>query len=173
MATTGAGTQTPSQIARAIFHRIFDERDLSDPAAFWTDDSVDHFLAAGRTVRGGAALAAWFQDLFAAIPDWQLEIENTVDDGDRQVVVQWHARGTLSGAPFLGIEPNGRPIDIRGVDVIRLDEDGRVDTNTVYYDGAEFARQIGMLPRRDSRVDRLSLGGFNALTRLRGRLVRR
>ena len=72
-------------------------------------------------MRGAEALAQWFRDLFAAVPDWKLEIENTVDDGDRQVVVQWHATGTLTGAPFLGIEPNGRSIEIRGVDVIRFD----------------------------------------------------
>ena len=171
MTTTSRDTQTPSEIARAVFHRIFDERDLSDPSAFWTDDSVDHFLAAGRTVRGATALAAWFENLFAAVPDWHLEIENTVDDGDRQVVVQWHATGTMTGAPFLDIEANGRRIDIRGVDVIRLDADGKIDSNTVYYDGAEFARQIGMLPRRDSALDRLSLTGFNALTRLRRRVA--
>lgn len=173
MATTSPGTHTPSDIARAVFHRIFNERDLSDPSAFWTDDSVDYFLAAGQTVRGATALAAWFEDLFAAVPDWHLEIENTVDDGDRQVVVQWHATGTMTGAPFLGIEPNGRRIDIRGVDVIRLDADGKVDMNTIYYDGAEFARQVGMLPRRDSALDRLSLTGFNAVTRLRQRMARR
>ncbi len=173
MSTASPDTQTPSEFARAVFHRIFEERDLSDTSAFWTDDSVDYFLAAGQTVRGATALAAWFEDLFAAVPDWHLEIENTVDDGDRQVVVQWHATGTLTGAPFLGIESNGRRIEIRGVDVIRLDEDGKVDSNTVYYDGAEFARQVGMLPRRDSPLDRLSLNGFNMVTRLRRRLARR
>lgn len=170
--TATTDTRTPSQIAREIFHAIFDERDLSDPYRYWSDDSVDHFLAVGRTVRGAQALAQFFRDLFAAAPDWELEIENTVDDGDRQVVVQWHATGTLAGAPFLGIEPNGRRIELRGVDVIGLDADGKVDTNTVYYDGAEFARQIGMLPPRDSTADRALLGAFNAVTRLRRRLRR-
>jgi hypothetical protein len=32
--------------------------------------------------------------------------------------------------------------------VISLGRDGKVDQNTVYYDGAAFARQIGMLPRQ-------------------------
>ncbi|MCU0257903.1 MAG: ester cyclase [Solirubrobacteraceae bacterium] len=169
MASTAADPQAPSQLARSVFHRIFDERDLSDPSAFWTEDSVDHFLAAGRTVRGPAALAAWFTDLFAAAPDWQMEIENIVDDGDRQAVIQWRGTGTLTGAPFLGIAPNGRRIEIRGVDVMRFDAGGRIASNTVYYDGAEFARQLGMLPRRDSRLDRLSLAAFNAVSRLRRR----
>jgi steroid delta-isomerase-like uncharacterized protein len=166
-------TETPSDIAREMFHAIFDERDLSDPYRYWSDDSVDYFLVPGRTVRGAEALAQWFRDLFAAVPDWKLEIENTVDDGDRQVVLQWHATGTLTGPPFLGIEPNGRRVELRGVDVIRLDADGKIDTNTVYYDGAEFARQIGMLPKRDSAVDRAMLAAFNGATRLKRRLTQR
>jgi steroid delta-isomerase-like uncharacterized protein len=170
--SSATATQTPSEIARELFRDLFDDRDLSDPSRYWTDDSVDHFLAAGRTVRGAEALAQWFRDLFAAVPDWRLEIENTVDDGDRQVVVQWHATGTLTGAPFLGIEPNGRSVDIRGVDVIRFDADGKIETNTVYYDGAEFARQVGMLPRRDSAADRALLAAFNGATKLKRRLRR-
>src|SRR6476620_7150939 len=126
MATTDSTTRSLSERAREIFRAIFDDRDLSDPYRYWTDESVDYFLAAGREVRGPEALAKWFRDLFAAVPDWKLEIENTVDDGDRQVVVQWHATGTFNGsAPFLGIEPNGRRIDMRAVDVIKLDADGK------------------------------------------------
>src|SRR3954454_19581585 len=171
MTTTTAGT--PSEIAREVFRALFDERDLSEPRRYWTDDSVDHFIAAGVSVRGPEALAQWFRNLFAAVPDWKLEIENTVDDGDRQVVVQWHATGTFNGSePFLGIEPNGRRIDMRAVDVIKLDADGKVDTNTVYYDGADFARQLGMLPPQDSAADRAMLAAFNGLTKLKQRVKR-
>ena len=42
---------------REVFRRLFDERDLSDPYAYWSDDSVDHFLAAGQSVQGAPALA--------------------------------------------------------------------------------------------------------------------
>jgi steroid delta-isomerase-like uncharacterized protein len=170
MESSTASSTSLSDRAREIFGAIFDERDLSDPYRYWTDESVDYFLAAGRTVRGAHALAQWFRDLFAAVPDWSLEIENTVDDGDRQVVVQWHATGTFTGEPFLDIEATGRSIDIRGCDVIRVDDDFKVVTNTVYYDGAEFARQIGLLPPRDSAADRAMLGAFNGLTKLRKRL---
>jgi hypothetical protein len=55
---------------------------------------------------------------------------------------------------------------------MRFDDNGRVEENTVYYDGADFARQIGMLPPRDSALDRGVLSAFNAGTRLRQRLKR-
>jgi steroid delta-isomerase-like uncharacterized protein len=169
---TTTQTRDLSAGAREIFSAIFDDRDLSDPYRHWTDDSVDHFLAAGKTVRGAHALAQWFRELFAAVPDWSLEIENTVDDGVDQVVVQWHATGTFTGAPFLGIEPTGGRLDIRGCDVIKVDDDFKVVTNTVYYDGAEFARQVGMLPARDSGADKAMLAAFNGATKLKKRLGR-
>ena len=62
-------TRSPSAIARETFRVLFEERDLSDPYRFWTDASVDHFLAAGQSVRGAQALTAWFRELLAAIPD--------------------------------------------------------------------------------------------------------
>jgi len=170
---TSTGTRTPSQIARDLFRRLFDDRDLSDPYQLWGEDSVDHFLAAGRSVRGAPALAQWFGELFAAVPDFRMEVLNAFDDGDRQAVVQWHADGTFTGSPFLGIEATGRRVEIRGVDVMRFDDDGTIEENTVYYDGAEFARQVGMLPARDSAADRMTLAAFNAKTRLAQQLARR
>ena len=169
---SSTSSRTPGEIARETFRVLFDERDLSDARRFWSDDTVDHFLAAGQSVRGAEALAQWFGELFAAVPDFRMEILNTFDDGDRQATVEWHAVGTFTGGPFLGIEANGRRIEIRGIDVFRFDADGKVEENTIYYDGAEFARQVGMLPPRDSAADRAVLAAFNAKTRLAQRLGR-
>ena len=39
--------------------------------------------------------------------------------------------------------------------------------NTIYWDGAEFARQVGLLPAQGSLADRLLLRAFNAQTFVR------
>jgi steroid delta-isomerase-like uncharacterized protein len=171
MATPAAvSTRTPSEVAREIFHALFSERDLSDPSRYWTDQSVDHFVALGQSVHGKDALADFFRALFDAFPDWKLDIEQTIDDGDRRVVVQWTASATFSGAPWQGIEPTGSRVTVQGLDVISLDADEKIEQNTVYYDGASFARQIGMLPSEGSRADRAMLSAFNAATRAKVRL---
>jgi steroid delta-isomerase-like uncharacterized protein len=157
----------PSELARAAFRGVFEERDLDHPERFWSDRSTNHFLATGETVRGRGELVEWFRRLFASAPDWRIEIENVLDDGDRQAVVQWRGSGTFDGAPFQGIAPTGRRIELRGVDVVRFDADGKVEDNTIYYDGAEFARQIGMLPPQGSAADRAMLATFNAATRVK------
>ena len=162
---TKAPAKTPGQFAREAFETVFDRRDPDAVRPLLNEDSVDHFLALGIDARGPDALAGFFKELLAAYPDFKMTIENVVED-ERTAVVQWSATGTFEGAPFQGIEPTGRKVSMRGCDVIRVTDDGKLDSNTVYYDGAEFARQVGMLPPRDSAPDKALLSAFNARTKL-------
>ena len=52
-------------------------------------------------------------------------------------------------------------------------EDGLIVRNTVYYDGAAFARQIGMLPEQESGAEKAMIAAFNAVTKLRKAIDRR
>jgi len=174
MSATTDTQATTEQRIRQVWREVFEDRDFAKAGDWWSDGSVDHFLAFGVSVRGAADLEGFFRELMEAVPDLRMEIEHVVaDDATRHAVVQWRFTGTTSGKAFQGIEPPpGRPLDMRGCDVFRLDEDGRVDENTVYSDGAEFARQVGMLPPRDSALDRATVSAFNAATRLRAKLKR-
>jgi steroid delta-isomerase-like uncharacterized protein len=168
---TAPETSSPGQLARKSFEDLFDRRDVDAVRALWTEESVDHFLALGVDARGPEQLAAFFTEFLAAVPDWKMTIENIVED-DRHAVVQWTGSGTFDGGPFQGIEPTGKRITMRGCDVVRFTEDGKLEENTVYYDGAEFARQIGMLPPRDSMADKGMTETFNTVTRLRRKIGR-
>ena len=46
-------------------------------------------------------------------------------------------------------------------------------SNTGYFDGASFARQIGMLPPDGSGADRAMKSAFNAVTKLRRAVAER
>jgi steroid delta-isomerase-like uncharacterized protein len=167
--TTGTATRSPGQLAREAFEAV-NRQDFAAARRVWSEETVDHFLALGIDVRGPDALEAFFRELFAAAPDFKMTIENVVED-DRHAVVQWTGSGTFNGASaFQGIEPTGRYASLRGCDVVRFGDDGKIAENTVYYDGAEFARQIGMLPPRDSAVDKGVTQAFNAVTRLRHKI---
>ena len=60
---------------------------------------------------------------------------------------QWRLTGHFTGAPFQGIEPTGKPVEVRGLGLIEL-EGGEIVGLTAYYDGASFARQVRMPCRR-------------------------
>ena len=162
-------TPTPSEVARTIFEAL-SKRDLDTAMKFNTDDAVDDFVAIGE-FRGRLAIRRFFDELLAAFPDFDIAVDRIVGD-DSAAVVQWHAAGTFSGGKFQGIEPTGKHVQIRGVDVMEFAE-GRYVHNTIYYDGASFARQIGMLPRSGSVTEKATLFGFTASTRLRQRRNRR
>lgn len=159
-------TLSPRDVARAIFAAVAN-KDLDSAFEHLADDAVDDFVAIGL-VRGKPAIRGFFEEMFAAFPDFAMTVERIVAD-DATAVVQWHAEGDFTGGPFQGIAPTGRHVEIRGVDVMEISA-GQVRNNTVYYDGASFARQIGMMPRAGSGADRALMTTFNAFTRLRDRV---
>ncbi len=157
-----ATTRTPAEVARAAFDAV-SRRDPDGIVAMGAPGLVDDFVVIGA-IRGHDAVRSFFRELFAAFPDFTMTVDRVVDD-DTSAVVQWRAAGTFTGGPFTGIAPTGRRVDIRGVDVMEI-ADGLVQHNTIYYDGATFARQIGLLPGLGSRADQALLAAFNAKSTL-------
>ena len=159
-------TQTPAEVARAIFDAL-GKKELDDAMAFVAEDGVDDFVAVGR-FEGKPAIRQFFEELLTAFPTFEVAVERIVGD-DTTAVTQWKASGDFTGEPFQGVEPTGRYVEIRGIDVMEIDN-GTVRHNTIYYDGAAFARQVGLLPKAGTTMDRAMLSVFNAATRLRKRL---
>jgi steroid delta-isomerase-like uncharacterized protein len=157
---SSAATRTPADVARAAFDAV-SRKDPDGIVATGAPGFVDDFVAIGE-MRGHDAVRAFFSELFAAFPDFTMTLGRIVAD-DTAAVVQWHAVGTFTGGPFQGIAPTGRRVEIRGVDVMEI-ADGLIQYSTIYYDGATFARQIGLLPALGSRADQALLAAFNAKT---------
>lgn len=162
-------TSDTAPSADALLRHVFDAidaRDLDRLAEAWDERTTSVFVALGLTVTGEQELRRFFADLFAAIPDLEFATEDVHATSDEVAVGQWAMSGTFSGGPFQGIEPTGKHLELRGVDVMRF-EDGKLRHNDVYYDGLAFARQVGLLPRAGSGGDRAILAAFNAVTKAR------
>lgn len=159
------GTQTPAEVAQAIFDAV-SKKQLDDAMEYVTEESVDDFVAIGR-FEGKLAIRRFFDELFVAFPSFEMIVDRIVGD-DSTAVVQWRASGDFTGGPFQGVEPTGKHVELRGVDVMEI-SDGTVRYDTIYYDGAGFARQVGILPAAGTTMDRAMLSAFNAATRLRRR----
>lgn len=156
-----------AELVRWAFDQI-NNHDVSALKQFWDDDTLERFP--DKTCRGTEEIAAHFEAGFAALPDMRIEIVDLAAQDD-DVYVQWHMTGTHSGAPWSGIEPSGRRVELDGIDhfVIR---DGRVVSNFVVYDQAQFGRAIGLLPPDGSAPDRAMKAAFNGRTKLLRRLRR-
>lgn len=156
------------QSARELFAAL-NRHDLDAMAERQHPEVVEDFVVVG-TVRGRAEVRRFFAELFGAFPDFTMEVVDVVAD-DANAVVQWQATATFSGTPFQGVHATGRPVSIRGCDVMVF-ENGLLRHNTVYYDGLRFGRQVGLLPREGSTADKAMTAAFNKVTDLRGRLRR-
>ena len=155
-------TRTPAEVARAAFDAVIG-KDAAGLVALAAPGCVDDFVAIGQ-VRGQQAIQAFFSEVFAAFPDFEITVDRIVAD-ETSAAVQWHTTGTFTGGPFQGILPTGRKAQLRGADIMEI-SGGLIQHNTIYYDGATFARQIGMLPAQGSPADRALSAVFNAKTKL-------
>jgi steroid delta-isomerase-like uncharacterized protein len=149
--------------ARSYFEAVA-RRDTSAMAGHWRADGVDDLVPLGP-LRGTDEIVAFFRELFQAIPDLETTITRVVA-GETEAAVEWRMTGHFTGGPFQGVDPTGKRIDIRGLDLLEI-EDGEIVGNTAYYDGMTFARQIGLMPPEHSSAENAMKSAFNAATKLR------
>jgi steroid delta-isomerase-like uncharacterized protein len=155
----------------ALFREIFaalNRKNADDLLQYWTEDVAEEFPNA--TCRSRAEVRDYFASLFAAIPDFHIEPKKIIAEGDT-VFVRWHATGTFTGAPWMGIRPSGSKLEVYGIDCFTL-RHGKISAAFVVFDQMSFARQIGIMPPEGSAMDCLLINAFNTKTRLRKRLRR-
>jgi len=85
----------------------------------------------------------------AAIPDVVHTVRSFVEDGD-SFCDEWTFDGTHTG-PFLlpngsVLPPSGKRVEIAGMEIVRVDADGKIVLNTLYYDNLAVATQLGLVP---------------------------
>ena len=149
--------------ARSYFAAVA-ARDPSAMAGHWRADGVDDLVPLGP-LRGTDEIVAFFRELFQAVPDSETTVTRVVA-GETEAAVEWRMTGHFTGGPFQGVDPTGRRVDMRGLDLFEI-EDGQIVGNTAYYDGMTFARQIGLMPPENSSAENAMKSALNAATKLR------
>ena len=151
---------TNTELAQQIFAAI-NAHDVEALKGIWADDVEERFP--DKTCRGKAELGAHFEGLFAAMPDFHMELLSSVEEGET-VFARWKLTGTHQGV-FNGIDPTGRAISLDGMDQFTF-RDGRMAANFVVFDQMEVGRQLGLLPPDGSPPDRALKAAFNAKTKI-------
>src|SRR5436190_8537179 len=107
-----SGKAATTAVAKRYFAAIA-ARDLDGMVDCWRPGATDRLIGqADLVVPDG--IREWFGELFAAIPDFSLEVVETTADSKR-CVVQWRATGTFTGpGRFQGFEPTGARVELEG-----------------------------------------------------------
>jgi glyoxylase-like metal-dependent hydrolase (beta-lactamase superfamily II)/predicted ester cyclase len=167
-AASRSATSEAETVARQYFEAI-DAHDLEAAVALWAVGGREH-VRGQVDVRAPEGVRTFIGEMLAAMPDLSFELLSTTSEGER-CGVQWRLTGTFTGPQsFNGIAPTGHPLALEGFDLLTV-RDGLVQSNDAFSDTMTFARQIGMLPPRDSPAEQRMTQAFNLKTRVTARGV--
>jgi steroid delta-isomerase-like uncharacterized protein len=130
---------------KSAMRRLYEEvisspGELSRADEFLAVDIVEHEDLGGGS--GLDAMTRFFKALRTAFPDYHIDVEELIAEGDR-VVARIVAHGTHQGE-FLGVPPTGRRVRVPGIDIMRF-EHGKAVEHWGVTDALGLLRQIGGL----------------------------
>ncbi|MGO9322273.1 MAG: ester cyclase [Solirubrobacteraceae bacterium] len=132
MANQVAGTTATTQAARAAA--------VSKIVSDYSSNAVVNDPLFGAPLVGTAAIAVHKTAEMAAISNVSLNVLSSSIIGD-QLVATWEMTGTHDG-PFYSYAPTGAQIKLSGTTVQTRGQDGKITTETLYYDAADMHRQL-------------------------------
>lgn len=119
--------------------------DIDKLVSLFSDDCTFELFAAGIDCKGKEELRDFQKETYSAFPDFKVELKSSIVSGNQicgEYIMTGSYKGKLANMP---VEPTGRNFS---VPCVRVDElkDGKVYQSRVYYDGASFMQQIGVMP---------------------------
>jgi predicted ester cyclase len=115
-----------------------------DPAALAADHAERGTVLSPifSNIAGRNAIEKSYESLFQSFPDWAMDNESPLIDGDR-IAVPFTARATHQGR-FMGLDGTGRRCEIHGVLLMEI-VDGLVAHERRVYDFTGLLIQLGVL----------------------------
>lgn len=112
--------------------------------ALFTDDCIYEDVTFGVVTHGKEELRAFADGVFAAVPDFRIELTSRFAAGT-WAGMEWVMAGTHQG-DFPGMPATGRRFSkIRGAAIAEL-LGGKLRRNSDYWDAVTFMKQVGLLP---------------------------
>ena len=127
------------------FYDAFNAGDLEGSAAQFAEECEYEFVAFGSetTLRTREEVLEGLRSWRSSFPDGRVEPTNVVVSG-ATVVVEWDSRGTWTGAPIRGKQPNGQHFGRRGCAVAEI-ENGKIARCRDYFDRANMWEPLGLM----------------------------
>jgi predicted ester cyclase len=131
---------------KQVVRRFVDEYQTGASASAFEElldlDVLDHSRPPG-IAPGAEGVRQQFDAFRTAFPDFRATILDQVAEGDK-VVTRKVFHGTHQG-DLMGIQPTGRQVEIRVIDIVRI-RDGKIAEHWNVVDQLGLMRQLGVLP---------------------------
>lgn len=104
--------------------------------------AVDYIQHNPLVPEGRQGLIDFLPVIYEVMPDARFELHDVFATTDR-VVTRWTWRGTVTGAPFLGVEPTGQALEFDVIDVWTV-RDGQLYEHWDQFDWPRAFVQLGI-----------------------------
>jgi steroid delta-isomerase-like uncharacterized protein len=132
---------------KELVERLVDSWNAHDPDAVarcYSLDAVSRDVTLMEPLHGRDAIRNAAAMYMKAFPDMRFDIRRIACDGD-VILEEWRATGTHEG-DLMGLAATHRKGTTLGCNVIQVDDDGLIHSETTYWDAAGLYRQLGALP---------------------------
>jgi steroid delta-isomerase-like uncharacterized protein len=130
---------------KAIARRGYEAINQNNPEALdevAAPDLTDHDPAPGQAP-GLEGVKQWFSSMHTAFPDFRMNVEDMIAEGDK-VVARVRLSGTHQGE-FMGIDATGNRVTIKGIDILRINADGKIMERWGNFDDLGMMQQLGVM----------------------------
>jgi len=99
------------------------------------------FISGGRRIEGREAFKKWAEDFSAAIGNFDSEVVDSFENRDgSRVALTFRVTGTNNGA--FGTKPDGSPIELTGILISAVRDDGMLLSNQVERNAFEVYKRL-------------------------------
>lgn len=146
----------------ARWYGAWNAHDIDAISALLTDDvRYEDPAAPADVLQGRGAVEAYVRSAFNGIPDLHLEkLEEWVSDGGQVIASYFRFAGTFTGAaetPGLpALAPTNGRLALLGMDRSEIRDGTHVARHQIFWDTTELGRQMGLVPPRNSSMEKLS-----------------
>lgn len=152
---TTSGTTDTSQNEKNLENnrkvmKAIETGDSSTINSLIADDAVDHQGPDGMDVKGGAGITHMLADMHNHVKNMKLEVITDAANGD-YIFALSHFTGTVTDG-FMGM-PAGAAIDEKGVDVVKVNKDGKMIEHWGFVDPAAMMKHMKDMPPMDHKMD--------------------
>ena len=122
--------------------RLENAHDLAGIMATFGDDAKYEDAPWQERHVGRDAVEQYYRDLLEALPDLQIDVRDRLVC-EEAVVLEVVISGTQAG-PWRGLPATGRPVQFPLCAIYRFTPNGKLASETIYYDRAGVLRQVGL-----------------------------
>jgi steroid delta-isomerase-like uncharacterized protein len=126
---------------------LYNAGDLDACMELYAEDAVQRMH--DGTFTGRASIRERLARDLAACPDAAYTVGSFVEQGD-SFADEWTFAGTQTGPLRLPdgtqLPPTGKPLEIKGMELVQV-RDGKIVIDNLYYDAMAILAQVGLLPQ--------------------------